>query len=42
MQANYIGILVWAIGLGLAFRHSSDSTRAFLNEASEAVTWLVR
>jgi len=42
MQANYIGILVWAIGLGLAFRHSSDSTRAFLNDASEAVTWLVR
>lgn len=42
MNANYIGILVWAIGLGLAFRHSSDTTRAFLNDASHAVTWLVR
>ncbi|AUX74551.1 MULTISPECIES: serine/threonine transporter SstT [Erwinia] len=42
MKANYIGILVWAIGLGFAFRHSSDSTRAFLNDASDAVTCLVR
>lgn len=42
MKANYIGILVWAIGLGFAFRHSSDSTRAFLNDASDAVTRLVR
>jgi len=42
IHANYIGILVWAIGLGFAFRHSSASTRAFLNDASNAVTWLVR
>lgn len=42
MNANYIGILVWAIGLGLAFRHSSDTTRKFLNDASDAVTLLVR
>lgn len=42
MHANYIGILVWAIGLGFAFRHSSDTTRAFLNDASDAVTYLVR
>jgi len=42
MNANYIGILVWGIGLGLAFRHSSDTTRTFLREASDAVTSLVR
>ncbi len=42
IHANYIGILVWAIGLGLAFRHSSESTKSFLNDASNAVTWLVR
>ena len=42
MHANYIGILVWAIGLGFAFRHSSDTTRTFLNDASNAVTSLVR
>ncbi|WP_075182682.1 serine/threonine transporter SstT [Pantoea sp. 1.19] len=42
MHANYIGILVWAIGLGLAFRHSSASTRQLLNDASDAVTWMVK
>ncbi len=42
LNANYIGILVWAIGLGLAFRHSSDTTRQVLNDMSSAVTWLVR
>lgn len=42
LNANYIGILVWAIGLGLAFRHSSETTRTVLNDVSAAVTWLVR
>ncbi|MEZ3415949.1 serine/threonine transporter SstT [Pantoea dispersa] len=42
MYANYIGILVWAIGLGLAFRHASPSSKAFLNDASNAATWVVR
>ncbi|CCG88574.1 serine/threonine transporter SstT [Erwinia piriflorinigrans] len=42
MKANYIGILVWAVGLGFAFRHSSESTRTFLNDASDAITRLVR
>lgn len=26
-EANFIGILAWAIGLGLAMRHSSDTTK---------------
>ncbi|ARU95273.1 serine/threonine transporter SstT [Tatumella citrea] len=42
MNANYIGILVWAIGLGLAFRHSSDTTRQVLNDISSAIGWVVR
>ncbi|WP_338670704.1 serine/threonine transporter SstT [Pantoea dispersa] len=42
MNANYIGILVWAIGLGMAFRHASPSSKAFLNDASNAATWVVR
>ncbi|YCH30056.1 serine/threonine transporter SstT [Erwinia sp. D4-22] len=42
IHANYIGILVWAIGLGIAFRHSSESTKQLLNDASDAVTWMVR
>ncbi len=41
INANYIGILVWAIALGLAFRHSSAATRHLLNEFSSAITWLV-
>ena len=28
ISANFIGILAWAIGLGIAIRHGSDSTRA--------------
>ncbi|KAA5968911.1 serine/threonine transporter SstT [Pantoea sp. M_9] len=42
MNANYIGILVWALGLGLAFRHASPGTKDFLNDASHAATWVVR
>jgi len=39
---NYIGLLAWGIGLGLALRHASDDTRAVLADFAEAVTWLVR
>lgn len=42
INANYIGILVWAVGFGIAFRHASPSTKAFINDASDAVTLLVR
>lgn len=42
MNANYIGILVWALSLGLAFRHASPGSKAFLNDASHAATWVVR
>lgn len=42
MEANYISILVWAIGLGLTFRHSSESTKTLLKETSDAITQLVR
>ncbi len=41
INANYIGILVWAIVLGLAFRHSSPATRSVLSDFSSAITWLV-
>lgn len=42
MNANYIGILVWGLALGLAFRHASPGSKAFLNDASHAATWVVR
>ncbi|MBJ7222559.1 MULTISPECIES: serine/threonine transporter SstT [unclassified Brenneria] len=42
LNANYIGILVWAVGLGIAFRHGSQSTKALITDASNAVTFIVR
>lgn len=41
-SGNFIGILVWAIGLGLALRQASDSTRQFLAESADAVTAVVK
>lgn len=42
LNANYIGILVWAIGLGFALRHSNATTKALLNDGADAVTFMVR
>ena len=42
-QANYIGILVWAIVFGLAIKiHAGESTKTLLQDASAAVTAIVR
>ena len=41
MEANFIGILAWAIGLGIALRHASPSTRAMLNDVANAVSSIV-
>ncbi|GAA6151239.1 serine/threonine transporter SstT [Pseudoteredinibacter isoporae] len=41
-SGNFIGILVWAIGLGLAFRQASDNTRNFLADGADAVTAVVK
>ena len=42
MNANYIGILAWAIVLGIALRGASDATKNFLGEISDAVSTVVR
>lgn len=42
LNANYIGILAWAVGLGIAFRHGAQSTKTLLTDASNAVTAIVR
>jgi len=39
---NYIGILVWAIAIGVAMHYSSDTTKSVFNDASNAVTKIVR
>lgn len=41
-NANYIGILTWAIIFGIALRHASDTTKDFLADISEAVSQAVR
>jgi len=41
-EGNFIAILMWSIGLGLAFRNASDSSREFLSNAADAVTTVVR
>ena len=42
-QANYIGILVWAVIFGLAIRnHANDFTKTLLNDCAVAVTAIVR
>lgn len=42
INANYIGILTWALLLGIALRHGSEGTKSFLSDVSEAVSQVVR
>jgi serine/threonine transporter len=41
-EANYIGILVWAIGLGIALHHASGTTKAVFEDLSHGVSQIVR
>ncbi|MBK3437631.1 serine/threonine transporter SstT [Pseudomonas sp. MF7448] len=42
MNANFIGILAWAIGMGIAIRHAGETTRTVLADLSNGVTLIVR
>lgn len=42
MNANFIGILAWAIGIGIAIRHAGDTTRTVLSDLSNGITLIVR
>lgn len=42
LNANYIGILAWAVGLGIALRHAADTTKSLITDMSDAVTKVVR
>nr|WP_156683983.1 MULTISPECIES: serine/threonine transporter SstT [unclassified Vibrio] len=42
MEANYIGILAWGIGLGLALHHASDTTKSVFEDLSNGVSQIVR
>ncbi|CAN1600171.1 serine/threonine transporter SstT [Pseudomonas mediterranea] len=41
-DGNFIGILAWAIGLGIALRHAGETTRTMLDDLSNGVTAIVR
>lgn len=45
-NANYIGILAWAIVLGLALKNAPDSTKTMISNFSDAVskmvTWVIK
>lgn len=41
-EANYIGILAWAVVLGLALRHAAEGTRIMVADLAEAVSRVVK
>ncbi|MFS0864732.1 serine/threonine transporter SstT [Fredinandcohnia sp. 179-A 10B2 NHS] len=45
-NANYIGILAWAVLLGFALKNAADTTKTMLTNLSDAiskiVTWIIR
>lgn len=42
VTGNYIGLIAWAVGLGLALQHASETTKAGLNDLSSAITSIVK
>ena len=42
LTANYIGILVWGVLLGVFLHHAAETTRTALHDLSDAVTKIVR
>lgn len=41
-EANYIGILAWAIIIGFALRQASDTTRTVVGDFSDAISQVVK
>ncbi|BCS99296.1 serine/threonine transporter SstT [Desulfoluna limicola] len=39
---NFIGILAWAIALGVAFQHTGEGTKTILNDISNGVSSIVK
>ncbi|HCG6083279.1 TPA: serine/threonine transporter SstT [Vibrio parahaemolyticus] len=42
VEANYIGILAWGVGLGLALHRASATTKAVFEDLSHSVSHIVR
>ena len=42
LTGNFIGILAWAVGLGLALQHGSESTKKLLQDLANGVSKIVQ
>ena len=42
MHANYIGILAWAVAIGVALRNASDATRQTVFDLSSSITLIIQ
>ncbi|QYJ88645.1 MULTISPECIES: serine/threonine transporter SstT [Shewanella] len=42
MTGNYIGILAWGVGLGIALHHASENTKTVFADVSHGVSQMVR
>ena len=42
LTGNFIGILVWGVGLGIVLHHSSEATRQVLQDLADGMTKIVR
>lgn len=41
-EANFIGILAWAVGLGSALRHGSDTSKQVITDLANAINSIIR
>ena len=42
LTGNFLGILVWGVGLGIVLHHGSDATRQVLQDLADGMTKIVR
>jgi len=42
INANFIGILAWSVGIGIVLRKSSESTKTIFKDLSDAVVFIIR
>lgn len=42
VNANYIGLILWGVGIGLALRHANQTTKTMMNDLSYAISFIVR
>ncbi|OCG26952.1 serine/threonine transporter SstT [Gilliamella sp. Fer1-1] len=42
VDANYIGLIVWGVGIGIALRHSSETTKTMMHDLSLAISFIVK